>query len=399
MSEQLVVRLGSTLEDKLHWLVWSDSDQEIIASGTLDNADSLSTLQQRAAHRAITLLVPSSDVLLKKVTLPSKASRKALAAIPFMLEDELSSDIDNLFFAAGPKQGDQQAVAIVSHDKIQQWQQMVTDAGMQCEKMLPDVLALPDNENSWSLLSLGDDLLVKQDKWQGLQGESLWVLPAIEHMAKQQTQPVHLTLYSELNLPGNLANIELEQAPADMAMQILAKGALQHKFNLLQGDYKVRKQSNQQWKKWRVAAVLGAIALTTSLIDKGVEAHLLNQQQAELQAQIAKEYQRGFPNGGHYRNIKSKITDLMQKLQQGGGGVSMLAMLSQLSDAFAASELHPQAMRFNQNRSELRIQAEAKNFNAIEQFKAKAEAAGFVVEQGAINNNGSSVVSSLVIRS
>ena len=36
--EQLVVRLGSTESEKIHWLVWSSLEEEIIASGELQDA-------------------------------------------------------------------------------------------------------------------------------------------------------------------------------------------------------------------------------------------------------------------------------------------------------------------------------------------------------------------------
>ncbi|WP_438865605.1 type II secretion system protein GspL [Neptunicella sp.] len=398
MSEQLVIRLGSTPQDPLYWMVWSDTEKDIIASGELANAEALITLIDRAGNRPITMLVPASDVLLKWVTLPGRANRKVLGAIPYMLEDELNTDVDNQFFALGPRYGDQQAIAIVDHSKMRQWQSIVELAGLQCHKMLPDVLAIPVNNDAWSLINLGDNLLIRQDQWQGLQGEPEWLMMAMEHAAKQQTTP--LVIHCLSDVPAiNLANIEFVEQHAEMPLQVLAQGALNAPFNLLQGDYKIRQQGNQQWKKWRVAAILAGIALLSGLVDKGIEANHLRQQQADLQAQIEAQYHRAFPNGGRYRNLKSKVTELMKELQQGGGGVSLLAMLSQLSDAFNSSQVKPQTIKFNQDRAELRLQAVAKDFNALEKFKSAAESAGFEVQQGAINNNGDQVISTLTLRS
>ncbi|WP_416306893.1 type II secretion system protein GspL [Neptunicella sp. SCSIO 80796] len=398
MSEQLVVRLGSTPQDSLYWMVWSDSEQEIIASGELPNADALGTLGDRAGNRPITILVPTSDLLLKWVTLPGRPNRKVLSAIPYMLEDELNTDVDSQFFAIGPKNAEQQAIAVVSHDKMLEWQSVAESAGLQCNKMIPDVLALPANENVWSLINLGDNLLIRQDQWQGMQGEAEWLMMAVEHAAKQQTTPLVIHCLSDIP-PVKLANVEFVEQHTDMPLQVLAQGALECKFNLLQGDYKVRQQGSSEWKKWRAAAILAGVALLTTLIDKGLEANHLRQQQQEIQAQIEAQYQRAFPNGGRYRDIKTKITDLMKELQQGGGGVSLLAMLSQLSEAFDSSQIQPQTMKFSQDRSELRLQAVAKDFNALEKFKTAAESAGFEVQQGAINNNGDQVISTLTLRS
>ena len=77
----------------------------------------------------------------------------------------------------------------------------------------------------------------------------------------------------------------------------------------------------------------------------------------------------------------------------------MLVVMSQLSDAFAASNVKPQTLRFDSKRSELRMQAVANNFDALEQFKRLAEEKGFEVEQGAINNRDNQYIGSFSIRS
>jgi len=81
--EQLLVRLGATESDPISWIVYSTSEEEIIASGELTHADDLATLRERAGNRAVIALAPSSEVLLKWVTLPPRAGRKVLSALPF----------------------------------------------------------------------------------------------------------------------------------------------------------------------------------------------------------------------------------------------------------------------------------------------------------------------------
>ena len=74
-------------------------------------------------------------------------------------------------------------------------------------------------------------------------------------------------------------------------------------------------------------------------------------------------------------------------------------MMSQLSNAFSSSQVTPQTIRFDQGRSEIRMQAIANNYESIERFKSLAEQQGFTVEQGAINNRDNKVMGSLIIRS
>ena len=396
--EQLLVRLGANHTDPISWLVYSRTEDEIIASGELPNAEALSSLTERAGQRSVIALAPSSEILLKWVELPPKAGRKIISAIPFMLEDELATDISQQFFAIGPKRGDEQAVAVVSHEKMELWQSWLSEAGLFCDTIIPDVLAVPVTENGWSVLTLGEQLLVRQDTFKGVQGEATWLLPTLVHFTAQQESPITITNYAAIDL-STLPNIEEAQAPLELPMQVLAKEAMQSSFNLCQGDYKVKRKRSGVLNQWRVAAVLAVLALCTSLIDKGFSLYQLKAQNQALSSEINTAVKAGFPNIGTYRNVRLKLQSELAKLEQGGGSASMLIMLDQLAPAFSATDVKPQTLRFDATRTEIRIQAQGKNFEALEQFKRTAENAGFVVEQGAINNRDNGVVGTVSVRS
>lgn len=396
--EQLLIRLGATEADPISWLVWSTAEEEIIASGELPNADALSTLAERAGHRAVIALAPSSEILLKWVALPPRAGRKVLSALPFMLEDELATDISEQFFAIGPKVGDSQAVAVVSHAKLQMWQQWLADAGLFCNHLIPDVLAVPVTENGWSVLTLGEQMLVRQDTFQGIQGEQAWLLPTLGHFTSQQEAPVVITNYAGIDLSG-VPNITVNDAPLELPMHVLAKEAMSSSFNLLQGEYKVKRTRNNAWAQWRVAAVLAVLVLCTSLVDKTVTLYQLKSDNAALSSEIDQAVKSGFPNIGVYRDVKLKLQYELDKLSKTGGDASMLVMLDQLSEAFASTQVKPQTLRFDATRTEIRIQAQGKSFEALEQFRRQAEGAGFTVEQGAINNRDDNVIGTVSIRS
>ena len=396
--EQLLVRLGANHTDPISWLVYSRTEDEIIASGELPNAEALSSLTERAGQRSVIALAPSSEILLKWVELPPKAGRKIISAIPFMLEDELATDISQQFFAIGPKRGDEQAVAVVSHEKMELWQSWLSEAGLFCDTIIPDVLAVPVTENGWSVLTLGEQLLVRQDTFKGVQGEATWLLPTLVHFTAQQESPITITNYAGIDL-STLPNIEEAQAPLELPMQVLAKEAMQSSFNLCQGVYKVKRKRSGVLNQWRVAAVLAVLALCTSLIDKGFSLYQLKAQNQALSSEINTAVKAGFPNIGTYRNVRLKLQSELAKLEQGGGSASMLIMLDQLAPAFSATDVKPQTLRFDATRTEIRIQAQGKNFEALEQFKRTAENAGFVVEQGAINNRDNGVVGTVSVRS
>ena len=178
----------------------------------------------------------------------------------------------------------------------------------------------------------------------------------------------------------------------------LAKAALSASFNLLQGQYKVKKQHNQVWQFWRTPAILLGLVLVLTIGEKVLHLQQLEQQNDELSAQIDAVIKQGFPDLGTYRNARTRIEREMRELEQGGSGSSLLVMLAQLNNAFASSQVTPQTIRFDANRTEIRMQAEGKDFNALQAFKRGAEAAGFSVEEGAINNRDDKVIGTMAIK-
>ena len=397
--EQLVVRLGTNLHDPVHWVVWSAQSQDVIASGELASADALISLGERTSLRRAIVLVPGADVRLCNVTLPGKVNRKLQNAIPFMLEDELAEDIGELFFAMGPSRGTEQSVAIVSHRQMAKWLGWLQDAGVTADVILPDILALPQQEDKqWVALAIGEQLIVRQGPWQGMQGEQAFLTGVLALQAKAQPEPVNLSALTDIDLHA-VPNIHQEAHTDDVpAIGVLAKHVGKASFNLLQGQYKPKKQHNQVWQIWRVPLILLALVVVLTIGDKTLRLNKLQQQNADLTAQIDRLVQQGFPDIGTYRNVRLKVQQEMQRLEQSGDGSSLLVMLSQLNTAFAASNITPQTLRFDANRTEIRMQAQGKDFNALDTFKRSAEAAGFTVEQGAINNRDDAVIGTMNIR-
>jgi general secretion pathway protein L len=234
-----------------------------------------------------------------------------------------------------------------------------------------------------------------------MQGESDWMLPTVAHFVSQQEEALTIANYSDMKLP-ELDNVEVIQQQLDMPMQVLTNGALATSFNLLQGDYKPKKESSGVWRKWRFAAILAGIAVTASVVDKVVTLSQIKGEEAQVWSDIQQTFKATFPEVR--RVTKATIQPLMrQKMKEledkSGGGASMLLMLSQLSDAFDKSRIKPQSLRFNSERGEIRLQAVGSSFEALQTFSQMAEQAGFTVQQGAVNNRDSEFVGSMTIRS
>lgn len=393
---RLVLRLGRDMQEPLQWLLYSDVEHEIIASGELSNALALSSLQSHADGAEVIVLVPSSDVLLCSVMLPPNAKRKVLNAIPFMLEEDICGDISQHFFALGQRMGDEQQVAVIAKEKLTLWKHALADAGIFCQTMVPDALALPNIEGTISLVQFGSQLIARFSSMQGIEGEIEWLLPFIKEKAGRESLSIECFSDIEGLQADELENLNFNYSELPLLMML--NNIDSHTLNLCQGAYSVKRAGNPHWQKWKLAAALAAVALTVNLVGKTVELNQLKSQRAEVNVHINQVILQGFPNIGPYRQARLAVQNEMTKLEQTGSGLSMLAILSQLTDAFVSSGVTPQTLRYDASRTELRMQSVANNFESLERFRRDIQALGFDVDQGAINNQGNQVVGVVIIR-
>ena len=109
----------------------------------------------------VDVLVPASSMTLTQIELPEKNQRQALKALPFMLEETIASDVEDMHFVVGPRDGEQLNVIAVAHEQMQDWMSWLMDAGIKVKRIVPDCLALPLEQCRWAALDMGDELLLR----------------------------------------------------------------------------------------------------------------------------------------------------------------------------------------------------------------------------------------------
>ncbi|EGT3627241.1 type II secretion system protein GspL [Morganella morganii] len=394
MSERLFIRLGRTAEQACSWLVWSEQEQEIIASGELANAQGLSTLTERAGNRPVDVLVPAAAMTLTSVHLPEKGQRQALKALPFMLEEALAEDVDAMHFTVGPRDGDALSVVAVAHEQMQTWLSCLTEAGLKVKRIVPDCLALPLQECQWAAMNFGNELLLRTGLATGQSLPLPWLPIALEQLRPAQGE-VSVASYNDMQLEG----VELKPQSLELPMLVLARGILHAPVNLLGGVYTPKREYSKQLMMWKSAAIVIAIACVLALVNKGLTIHQVNGQIADLKAQSESIYQQVVPGNSRIVNLRSQMESQLRALQGQGSGAEFFAMLDGLQDAFKqVPELKPNSLRFESARNEIRMQVSAKNYAQIEKFK---EIVGrrFQLDGGTMNSGEDQVTSTLTLRS
>ncbi|HGY0993763.1 TPA: GspL family type II secretion system protein ExeL [Aeromonas salmonicida subsp. pectinolytica] len=390
MSESLVIRLGTNAQQPVEWLVWSAKEEEIIASGTLASAHALGELCERAGGRPVVTLVPGSDLIFRRVSLPGKYSRQAAAALPYLLEEQIASDVDELHLVVLGHEGHDVDLMAVDKEKMQTWLGWLEAAGLKSQQLLPDVLALPQAADGWSALQLGKEWLLRQGPCQGIVADE----PLLAMLLAVEAEPV--TIHSHTPVPP-IPTANWQAADPELPMLLLAKGALNCQANLLQGPYRPQTEYSRYWLQWRKVAVVAGLLLLVALTQRGVHLYQLAEQDKALKAEIRQVYTRIFPGETRIVNVRSQMAQHLKLLGQTPQD-GVLLLLTELAPTFAeVPGLKPQVLRFDAARGELRLQVTAPGFTEIERFR---ELAGkrFEVQQGEVRSTEGKVEGALVLK-
>ncbi|NMP30424.1 type II secretion system protein GspL [Thalassotalea sp. M1531] len=401
MSEILYIRLTSKPQLPISWLVWSNSQKEIIASGELADAHALVNIKDKAENRQVIAIAPSSDVSLKALKVPGKSQKSIRQAVPYMLEDELAQEVDDLFFAFANIKHDSNDhncfTAIVERSKMQQWLSWLSDAGISCQQLIPEALLLPLHEQHWTVIAINEQFVIRQGRWQGVSLDNeQWSFMANQW---QQLDPVP-TLHHYSPIADLPVVVETVAEPEELPLALYAQYP-SNDINLLQGQFAVKRERSPARKYWLIAASLFAVTLLLNIGSKASQLYQLNQQNALLEQQIIANYKQAFPQTKRVR-ISTIKSQLKRKIAEAGGSSNsegFLPMLAKLQVAFKqVPELQTNSLKFDSKRQELRIQAEANNYQSFEKFKSLLEQSRLQVSQGAQNNQGDRVTGSFSIK-
>lgn len=404
MKEKLLIRLGSQYQDKIHWLIWAGQENEIIASGELPSANELVTLSEKSKQRDVVVLVPGCDVAIKSLTVPGKSQKAVKLAAPYMLEDELAQDVDELFFAYANQKSDIEDhncfLVAVERSQMQQWLQWLTDANIKAKFMLPDLLLMPLKENGASVIRLDDQLVTRTGSWQGFVVDLAFCSEIVKSLKISDDGDQAQAIYSYSPLPEQLTDLPIEKQPEELPLALFASQLASTKFNMLQGEFQINEKRSPVLIHWSRVAMVAGLALLLSFAMKGAQLMQVNQQQKAVEQEIISVYKKAFPQTKRVRvsTIKSQLKSKLQQVGSTDSESGFLPMLAKVQPAFVkVPELKPESIKFDAKRQELRMQAVANDYQAFDKFKNEIEKMRLTVNQGAQRNQGDSVSGSLSI--
>lgn len=367
----------------------SEVSWQRVENGQLAGSFHQGTLEDASRYlrgATVTVLVPSEDVFVTFAALPGKNRKKLMKAVPFVVEDQIVDDIDDLHFALSqqPIHG-RYVVAAVEKRLMAYWDSALKAAQIRTETMVPDILALLDSPDSWSVLLESERALVRSPL--GAFSSDLQNLPLMLSNLYQQDEaakPDVVSVYDcsqsdeAATLLASTSGIEyeLKECP-DGPFGVFARHFdPKHAVNLLQGEYNRQQGMMQHVKPWIPAASLFAVWVIWQLALNVIELINLNSQSEQLSTQMQQAYKTAFsgaklPAPGYERsNMQARLNELLEKQGQASGSLQeMLVKTAPILKNVNGMTIN--GIRYNNGRLDLELTV--KQSSDLEPLKQKLE--------------------------
>ena len=405
MSEFLTVRLSSEPQSPVQWLVWSTSQQEVIASGELASWQQLDELTPYAEKRTCIALLSGNDCLLKRVEIPKGAARQFESMLPFLLEDEVAQDIEDLHFTILDKGAESAVVCGVEQQWLTQVMSAFSEVGITIRKVLPDTLALPVDAEGVTALQIDDQWLLRQSAFQAVSIRQAWLpmfLSSDWLVTEDDAKP---TIFSYTVLPDEEAQqqsgVEWQAKPAELVMSVLSQQAITSGVNLLTGRFKTKSSFTKYWKIWQKVAIAACLLIAVIATQQTLKVQRYEAEAQAYRAESERIFRQVLPGKRKIPSVSYLKRTMNEEASRYGGssdGATLLGWLTQLPSTLGqVTSIEVESIRYDGNRSEVRLQAKSSDFQHFETARTKL-AEKFSVEQGPLNRNGDAVYGSFTLK-
>jgi len=323
MSDRLLMRLNP--DDSLTWLT---QDGQGRASATQRGAPP-ATAQTRA--RRVIVLVPSEKVLLLETPRMSAQRTQFAKAVPFALEDQLASPVEELHFALPERLDDVRVpVAVVNRAALRAWLDRLVAEGIRADALLPDALALPEAASGTLVIEEKRALLrtARNNAFAcDLAGLPQWLdIAATAEGATVSPEAFDFRAAPPLNLHGRISRYHVRQrdALAFFAANLSGDGPI----NLLQGEFAPAHRQAPARQLWRVAGLSAAAALLLVFAYDGVDVWRLSHESNRLDAAMRDTLHEAFPEMDAVAGDPRTVMD--SALKRGGAGAQANGLLGVL---------------------------------------------------------------------
>ncbi|MBL6689655.1 MAG: hypothetical protein ISP91_04620 [Pseudomonadales bacterium] len=400
MAETLFFRKA---ESSLQWLLF---DQ--FGNKKEEGRDSLQDFNEQFDEFAgrVIFVTAGEDVLLTLANVPSRQYRQIVQAVPYVVEEQLATDVEDCFFALGERnyQGEI-LVSVCDLDAMEARIEFLSRVDLVVDTMVSEtsLVPVPESAQAVAVVLDGSRVHVRQGNGCGLTLPSAQ-LPLVLGAGSERSG-ITVTGNEEAFETIALQLGELEAAEEKIERQVIEESGFYllccqytgSETNLLQGPYKVETKRSGGLVVWRSVAVLGGVALLLHLLLLAGQGVFLSRKASEYQSAASSLYESVFPNDRNVRDVRRRWDSHLGRSSDDSGG-DFISLLAQATQGIPGAGLTLQNVNFNESRGDLILQVLGDRSEALVQYTQKLTSAGLEAEIGTISQEGDSVRGSIKVR-
>ena len=334
----------------------------------------------------VVVLAPSEEVFITSAALPGRNRKKLIKAVPYVVEDQIVDDLDSLHFALSAHSiHGQYLVAAIERRLMDYWDSALRAAGIRTDTIIPDILALADAPESWTVLLESERALVRSP--QGMFASDIENLPLMLmnlYEGAGEDKPEEVTVY-DCSRAAHMTRLKALTSGIEYSIVECADGAFgvfarqfdaRNTVNLLQGEYNRQEGMSRHIKPWLPAASLFGLWLIWQIFVSVVEIIDLNASSEQLTRQMQEAHKAAFagsktPAPGYERSdMQARLNKLLEKQGQASGSLQeMLVKTAPILKNVSGVEVN--ALRYNNGK--LDVELTIKQSSDMEPLKKKLE--------------------------
>ena len=296
MKKTTIIRINKKSPDHSEWVTIDSYGKQIseIESGNLND------ISEEDKTNTLIVLTPATDSLLTFIDLPIKSNSKLKKAIPYALEDQIASDINDIHFSfERSKKNKLISIAAINKNELNYYNELLSSHNIRPHAITSEIHGLPLIEKTISLLVEPSNIYINNGLDKAYCLDSMNISESV-NLIDTEKDISNIQIYLNENNQDLIAQSEkLRDSYNTVDVKILAKGLLQklshnilnaNYINFLQGEHAPKIHIKKYFKPWRYATLLVIIFFALSLINKSVNYIQLSKYEKNLASRFLNEY-------------------------------------------------------------------------------------------------------------
>lgn len=377
MHNSAVIRL---VNGRLAWYAPGASDEP----RWLDDEQARDSLLAAVAQQrsAPCFAAPGADVRLLQLHLGAEEKKHIGKSLPFMLEERVAADIDQLHFASVALDKLDLAVALCSVDKMQAWQALLAEIpGVRL--WLPEPLLLPWQSGEWCIVLDGDEAIVRYGQCGGFTTERTLLPAMLAGLLVSQAEPAAIIFYgreqaTDIALLPQALQAKAQWRRGNLYSALLLGEPPQPALNLLQGEFATRLPVARWWREWRAVAAVLALAFGLQLAATYTDYLKLERENIALRTAVESSYRNAYPKGAMV-DAETQLRRQLSLLRGSGDASGFVHLVEQVGAAITTdggTAIDAINYNFSDRGGEMRMNIVAADFEAVERVRSDINKAG-----------------------